>query len=356
MAQQTKKLLLTGATGYMHVERGGTVLYDLLHSTIPKVQELDISILLRNASLTEYFEAQGATVIPFTSLDDTAHIRTIASAHDIVIHTASGLHTASAEALIRGLGDRKAETGAEVTYIHTSGCTNIGDRPLSLGFVDKSLHSDKDDVHTLLVEREKLFQWTQRQTDLVTVATGEEVGVRTYIIMVPQVFGFGKGVARINKLLSFWVDTQVERGRANYIGDGDGVWSMVDIADAAALYVLLLAKVLEGAPPASGKKGWFFLSATEMTLKEWARKQGDAGVQAGIFKETEPESVTVEELAKDNGWLAGFMEILASSARMRPDRARELGWGPVKGTNGWEEEWTDMFVELYKQKAAGSGK
>jgi hypothetical protein len=36
----------------------------------------------------------------------------------VVIHTASGFHTASARALILGLGERKKETGNKVHYIH----------------------------------------------------------------------------------------------------------------------------------------------------------------------------------------------------------------------------------------------
>ena len=39
----------------------------------------------------------------------------------VVIHTASGFHTASAKALILGLGERKKETGNKVHYIHVVG-------------------------------------------------------------------------------------------------------------------------------------------------------------------------------------------------------------------------------------------
>lgn len=38
----------------------------------------------------------------------------------VVIHTASGYHTASAKALILGLGERKKATGKEVHFIQVS--------------------------------------------------------------------------------------------------------------------------------------------------------------------------------------------------------------------------------------------
>jgi hypothetical protein len=65
----------------------------------------------------------------YKNLDDLEGATKVAAQHDIVINTAMGYHPASAEALVRGLAQHKAETGRDVWMIHTSGTSNLGDYP-----------------------------------------------------------------------------------------------------------------------------------------------------------------------------------------------------------------------------------
>ncbi|TDZ38489.1 hypothetical protein C8035_v004796 [Colletotrichum spinosum] len=107
------RILLTGATGYV----GGTVLHHLLATpsltsvitpsnpvTLPVRAPLD-----RLAKLTATYGSR-VNPVPFTSLDDTAALRTLASQHDIVINAGSGFHPASAEALVQGLAARRSHS------------------------------------------------------------------------------------------------------------------------------------------------------------------------------------------------------------------------------------------------------
>src|SRR5689334_13797973 len=124
------KILLTGATGFI----GGTILTQLLTSSSPELEKPKITCLLRGndraAKLTEKYGDRVHPVI-YQGLDDLSTTVDIASQHDIVINTTDGYHAASAQALVRGLAQRKKETGRPVWMIHTSGTSNLSDRPIT---------------------------------------------------------------------------------------------------------------------------------------------------------------------------------------------------------------------------------
>jgi hypothetical protein len=124
---------------------GGSILTTLLHSDKSAVKNLHISALVRNEAHAKRISELGVTPILFKNLDDVEVIRKAASESDglylclqfyfsgynktntstdsllsysVVIHTASGFHQVSSEALVAGLGNRKAATGKDVYYIH----------------------------------------------------------------------------------------------------------------------------------------------------------------------------------------------------------------------------------------------
>ncbi|KAF4557006.1 Hypothetical protein D9617_1g088880 [Elsinoe fawcettii] len=344
MSQQKLKALVTGATGYV----GGTVLESILNSPDTSLPNLSLSVAVRDTSHESYFASRGVTTHHLSSLDDTATLRLLASQHDIVLHMASGFHTPAAAALIHGLADRKSSSGADVTLIHLTGTSNIGDRPISYGLVDKRVHSDKDDILGLLKEREKVFQYSQRKTDIVVTETGLEKGVRTYIVMLPLIFGYGTGVTKLNRMLFGFAGADIKRGQAGYIGDGEGRWGVIDVKDSAAVFTALLGKVVKGDYPPSGEKGWIFPSAAESTYKEWAARNGEAGFKAGVLTNKEPKGVSLDEQAAASGWPAEIAEALATNARVRSERGAELGWEPTIGVGGWDDSWTQMMVDVYK--------
>ena len=97
----------------------------------------------------------------------------------VVIHTADGFHTASAKALILGLGDRKKLTGNTVHYIHVSVpslhcitvCSHLPRRPEppmweispSLGSTTKPMTSQTSQIYTPTRSTESLSRPTPNE-------------------------------------------------------------------------------------------------------------------------------------------------------------------------------------------------
>jgi len=337
MASNTSlSLLLTGATGYI----GGSVLNHILHSTYKKVKNLKISVLIRNASQAEVFDKQGLRTILFESLDQQDILQKAAKEHDVVIHTASGFHTASAQALIRGLGERKKDTGRDVYYIHTSGTSNLGDRPISKQYSESRIFSDKEDIYEYELHRESIEIYAQRTTDIAVVKTGIDHSVKTYIIMSPTIYGKGSGYFNNISLQSPGViRDMIKHGNVAVIGEGKGIWNHVHIEDLVFLYEIILNKVISGEAIPEGKKGIYFAETGEHSWWEFADIIAKEGKKEGVSKQEEPLKVTLEEGAKR---FAGGDSLVAelgfaSNSRTRADLSRELGWNPQKTNDDFKK-------------------
>lgn len=98
--------------------RGGSVLAQLVSSTDPNIKDIQITAVVRRQDQADLLAKHGINAVLFNGLDDTAQLRRLASEYDIVLHCATGLHTASAEALILGLGDSMRKTGQQAYYVH----------------------------------------------------------------------------------------------------------------------------------------------------------------------------------------------------------------------------------------------
>lgn len=175
------KILLIGPTGYI----GGSILTALLASPSESLKSHPITCLLRSASAAATLTATyGDRVKPvlYEGLDDTDKTTAVASEHDIVINCTLGYHTPPGLALIRGLAQRKAATGQAVWYVHTSGTSNLGDRPVSGKYLhspaDREFDDAVDDVYTYEKAREEAQPYPQRTTELAAIDLGVELGCR----------------------------------------------------------------------------------------------------------------------------------------------------------------------------------
>ncbi|PON28840.1 hypothetical protein TGAM01_v201948 [Trichoderma gamsii] len=344
------KILITGVTGYI----GGSILSYLQSSANQTTRDLEISVLVRNDSRAEYFSSIGLKVHTIQDLDDLDAIKAAASEHDVVIHTASGYHTASARALIQGLGIRKKlKQDADLYYIHTSGTSNLADRPISQTYAESRTFSDKDsDIYDYIKKREVIEPYAQRTTDLVVVETGKEEGVPTTIIMSPTIYGVGSGkFNRITIQYPLQMKSAIASGRAEYVGDGRGVWDFVHILDLAQLYEIVLLDRIKGrrAVPV-GEKGYIFSGTGTFAWKDVAQWIAKAGVQLGRLNDTETKSISLEEAA--DKWVRGDKQLcelgFASNARSRAEIGKELGWKPTKTKADWERSFFEEFEEILK--------
>lgn len=337
------KILLTGATGYI----GGAILDSLLSSEYISLDRSSISVLVRGKKNTKLFADKGLNVKSFNSLDETDILALVASEHDIVIHAASGFHTLSARALILGLAQRKKETGKEVHYIHTSGTSNVADRPITGEYSGTRYPlSDKDDIYSYLKARDEMVPYAQRTTDVVVTEMGQEYGVQTHILMSPSIYGISTHPLHEFCHTPKLIRLALELGQAAMVGSGSGVWDNVHVVDVARLYKLLLAKILAGVAIPAGKKGIYFVQSEYHTWKELSERVAEVGFTLGALKTTELRSLSLAESAQK---LAGGSALLgeigwASNSRTQGFLARELGWQPQKG----QADFQAHFLEDWK--------
>ncbi|ROT41998.1 NAD dependent epimerase/dehydratase family protein [Sodiomyces alkalinus F11] len=349
------KILVTGATGYV----GGSVLEHLRSSSNPKIKDASITTLVRRQDHADLLGKRGVKAQVFNGLDDSDQLRSIASDFDIVVHCATGSHTASAEALILGLGDAKARTGQQTYYIHTTGTSNFAQGLSNPDATVQSI-SDKDDVYGEEVKLEAKSPYAQRTTDLVVVHTAEKTGVKAYLLMPPTIYG--KGLGRF-KTLSYQVPIVVRNaiaaGHPTYIGDGSGSLGKVHIDDVVTQYEIILSKVLDGEEIPSGRKGIYFSSTGSYTWKDVNELVGQVGARLNALESSAPVSVSLEEAVEKwpHGANATFVErnfAARHPAVTKPELAFDLGWKPTRTEEkDWiadiEQNWEAILSEQKEQ-------
>ncbi|KAI0429965.1 NAD(P)-binding protein [Xylaria sp. FL1042] len=348
------KVLITGVTGYI----GGSILSQLLGSSLVD-KDFQISVLTRNDDRAKSFASTGVKVYTLKDLDDSEAIKYAASENDVIIHTASGYHTASAKSLIEGLGVRKRQDPqAKAYYIHTSGTSNLGDRRISNPYMEPArVFSDKDvDIYPYLKLRERVEPYGQRTTDIAVVDTGIAQGVPTTIIMSPTIYGVGTGkFNRLSIQYPIQMKQAVASGQAEYVGDGEGVWDFVHILDLATLYELVLLDWVQGRRTIPvGETGFVFSGTGTFKWKEVADRIGKAGVELGKLRSSEARSISLEEASRI--WTGGDKQLcelgFASTARTSADIGKGLGWRPTKAKEDWEQSFREEFEELLRRDYA----
>ena len=114
------------------------------------------------------------------NLDDTSLISEQAAEHDIVFHTATADHLASAEAILDAVKARAAK-GLSTIYIHTSGTSVLDDGAQGEFRGDKVYHDNvRSEVNSVPDDA------PHRPIDLAIVRAQRELGEQAKIaIMIP---------------------------------------------------------------------------------------------------------------------------------------------------------------------------
>jgi nucleoside-diphosphate-sugar epimerase len=180
----SKQILITGATGFV----GGTILTTLLASESPALQAATITCLVRGddraATLTSAYGSRVRCIV-YEGLDDVKATEAAASQADIVIGATLGFHSASAQALLRGLAQRRRQgksADGNVWMIHLSGASNLSDQPVTGAYLEDHTFDDvDDDVYGYEKHREGLRSYPQRATELGVIDSGLELGVKTVV-------------------------------------------------------------------------------------------------------------------------------------------------------------------------------
>jgi nucleoside-diphosphate-sugar epimerase len=299
----------------------------------------------------------------YKDLGDIEATTAAAAQNDIVINTTLGYHSASAQALLHGLEQRKASTGREVWMIHTSGASNLADQPISRAWVDKDPEREfddiNDDIYEYEKEREAVHSYPQRSTELGVVDEGLRIGVKTLVIMSPTIYGIGSGIFNKTSIqLPTYIRCVLENGRAVVIGSGKGQWDHVHVEDLADLYTNATVNILKngGRGLPSGKRGIIFSGNGRHSWMEVSQEVADACFAEGKIAENRVESVGLSEGAKIlSSYLDHVDETmievgLASNSRTVSSVARNLGWKPTRGQEAWKKGFKDDVKALLEAK------
>ncbi|XEV03564.1 hypothetical protein FSHL1_008851 [Fusarium sambucinum] len=286
----------------------------------------------------------GVTPMLFKSLDDTELLTEAASTHDIVVHAANGYHIPSAKAPLAGLSQRKVKTGKSRHYIHNSGTSNFGNRPVSGKYLEEPrVFSDKDGIYAYEKFREEKEQYKQRTGDVVVFETGVELDVETYIICSPLIYGRGTGLFNKSSIqIPIMIRAALHRGEAIYAGDGLGVWDHTHVEDIANLYALIVAKVLDGEKIHSGKDGFYFTNHGTQSWLDVAKGIAKVGYQRSKLA-VEPRSVSLCEASR-----AFFDGDEDTTEPAICSQSQELGWKPIKDDFRCEETISEEFEVALK--------
>ncbi|KAI0205141.1 NAD dependent epimerase/dehydratase family protein-like protein [Astrocystis sublimbata] len=365
------RVLLTGATGFI----GGSVLSQLLESTSPSLRPASITCLVRGADrAAKLTKAYGDRVKPvlYRDLDDLETTTAVAAQHDVIISTTLGYHTASAHALQRGLAQRKqAHPGSEPWFIHMSGTSNLGSRPVSGLWLDndslngRTFDDVADDVYGYEVARNAVEPYIQRTTELSVVDKGLELDVRTLVVMAPTIYGVGSGLFNKHSIqIPAYVATALDHGRAVVIGDGQGSWDHVHIQDLAELYEILALRVLDkgGVGLPWGKRGIIFASEGRHTWGDVVGGVAQACYEVGVLPDASVENMGLADATSlfSRSYLGEADEMmvelgLASSGQTIPTVALGLGWKPTRGDGDWQHGFRDDVDAVLKERQEKNG-
>lgn len=222
-----------------------------------------------------------------------------------MIQAASGFHTLSARALILGLAQRKKTIGKDVHYIHTTGTSNAGDRPITKKYIENVYPlSDKTDIFSYIKQRDEQVPYAQRTSDIVSIELGLEHGVNTHHIMSPSIYGIDTNPLHEFCHVPVMIRAALRLGQVAVIGDGSGIWDHVHIKDVASLYELIVDRILKDQLVPYGKDGIFFVENGQHTWRQIAQRVADAGVALGAIPSPELKSLSLSD-GKDfygQGW------------------------------------------------------
>lgn len=354
-------ILLTGATGYI----GGTVLDHLLTSEEPSIKPLTIDVLVRDSKATEILQkAYGARVRPilWTGFADIPFVTDTASNYDIIINAGTGFIPDGAKALVHGLARRTSPVMPVAWMLHTSGCSNLADRPLTHTAHPDRVWDDADSkaVYEFLAAEDARDPYPQRTTELTVLASAEEAGVQAVSLNSPCIFGTGAGLFNRQGFIIPAFTRYVVRHGYGFKLNETANFDWVHVEDLAAVYVLLVRTILEredhgvGCIP-TGKHGIISTAVGRVLQTEMMRLCLDAAFDAGVLpredtpKEKEIRQVEFRELAEET--MGGLVDMAerswAGHKVMKGTVAKELlGWNPTRFDKAWKQDYRDVLDAL----------
>ncbi|KAI0768145.1 NAD-P-binding protein [Trametes elegans] len=298
---------------------GGAVLARLL-GTADDAAKFQVTVLTRSAAKAKQLEVFGVRAV-VGSLDDLAQLEATAAASDVVIECADADHIASTKAFLAGLKRRHESTGRLPVLIHTVRDPVISDNAGGM-YGSDTIYYDSD------TEQLDAIPITQphRNVDLAVIAA-DKAGTALYGLASGPLVD-AKIVNERSQQIPALIKASMDRRQAGMVGKGKNFHPNVHIDDLSLLYRTILDAGLSGADIGHGREGFYFGENGEHTMYDIATAMGAALKELQLAPTAEPSSFTEEELKK---YFSGS-DNLGTNVRCRAERARAIGWKPLKTT------------------------
>jgi hypothetical protein len=217
----------------------------------------------------------------------------------------------------------------------------VADRPLTKQYIESEYPlSDKTDIFSYLKERDVVVPYAQRTSDIVVTEVGLEFGVKTYILMMPSIYGIGTSPLHEFCHVPILIRAALKLGKVPVVGDGSGIWDHVHIDDVAGYYEHILNQILLGRDVPSGKEGIFFVENGEHSWRELSQRIAEAGVALGALKTTELLLISLDEatetlgrgwrLIAEIGWASKYVYVLRQAMFIANRCTLVLGPGQIR--------------------------
>jgi len=331
-------LFVTGA-GYI----GGSVVARLLEH--PNVRNFQITALVRSPEKAAKLETLGIKTVvgSFTELDK---MEKLSSEADVIINTADADDLNVTKALLNGSKKRFEMTGKVVVFIHTSGTGVFIDNAQGM-FASETIYYDSDADQIERLPPTALH----RNVDLEIVGADKAGYVRSYIILPSTIFGIATGKLvdlgiqhAHSQQLPALIKAALVRGQAGMVGEGKNIWPHVHIDEVADLYIVLFNSIMSNPATGHGREGYYISENGEYNYYEAVKAVAEALVSKGLTKSLEPTSFTEEDYRK-----RPLLNYLGTNSRCRGERARSVGWKPVKTTEDMLASIKPELDELLKK-------
>ncbi|PVI00757.1 hypothetical protein DM02DRAFT_671755 [Periconia macrospinosa] len=336
-----RNILITGAGGYI----GGSVATKFATQKDGPIKNTKIYAAVRSKDQTKSASIPGLAVLQLDCGDYEAVKDVVLNNHiDMVIHTASSMVASYSQNLLEALGERRKQSGQETGVL--TAFTDMGgwrygqckDSDAEIFTKEKGI----GDVHP---------------TDILIVEQSKALGVKSFILPAPYVYGRGTGDWRkLSVSIPQYIRTSM-RLKQVYKFPEDAAPAATHISDLVSLYKLLATKILLGQTPPANENGYYFPFAHRIPWYKTMDLLAKAMHSRGLVNQPHVEIwPSYEKAADEYGFPRQFIRAMgASSGDIVAEKPFELGWKPQwdekKYLENIDQEVQD-FLELDSGKAS----
>jgi len=314
----TARVFITGIGGYI----GGQLATDFSRQH----PEWQIVGLVRNIEQAEKIRAKLPQVQ--TVLGDLSSMDLLfeeARKADIVMQSADCDKVSVVETLIRGL----SEGGKGGSFLQMSGSASNVEAPNGYGQPSSRVYDDVSDVVEITSFDSSHIH---SEADNATVRLGQELDVKTALVIPCVVYGEGEGPIKTKSLTFPWLEEAIiKRGKGFTVGEGKNSWGGVHIKDLASAVILLIEDALrpDGNKMTWGAKGAYYVVEGDYVFANVVSKLVEVLNKEGLLKDQEIEKISDDEALRIHSYA---LLIWGANSRSQGSRLRSFGWKPIQPT------------------------